>query len=145
MKDRYRGIPDFDEGRRYVLVAREKHGTRYFDASTREALLKSALALLTERFKSKWYYYKPEEPKAPYDLPSEDAVKAMPEGQIKKLAAKMLADYRAELRNYEDDSDTYKAIVAAVKEKDGEKAWDCLRAREGGEYEHVKVEELETG
>lgn len=145
MKDQHRGIPEFDKDHCYVLVAKEKHGTRYFDATTRKAFLKSALALLTERFKANYFYYKPDKPIVPQGMLNEEQLKGMPEGQLKNLAVKMLRDYRQACRNCEDDSETYRAIEDAVKEKDGEKAWDCLRARMDWEYEHVELKLLETG
>lgn len=45
----------------YVLVTKEKHGDFYYDASTDEALAKSALAILTERWNQGYWYYDPDE------------------------------------------------------------------------------------
>lgn len=43
-----------------IIVAEEKHYTRYLDASTDEALARSALALLTERFNAGYWYSTPD-------------------------------------------------------------------------------------
>lgn len=45
----------------YVLVTKEKHGDFYYDASTDEALAKSALAILTDRWNDGFWYIDPDE------------------------------------------------------------------------------------
>ncbi len=130
------------QANRYVLVAQEKHGTRYFDATTEEAAHKSALALLAERFKLKWYYGPGDAPKPPQGLPSADEIKAMPEGKLKHAALQMLNGYRRDCRDYEQAVEDYKDIQAAIKAKDGAKALKILRDRDG-EYESVRLEPLE--
>lgn len=44
-----------------ILVAKEKHGTWYYDASDDEQLAKSALKILTDRAKEGYWYHDPEE------------------------------------------------------------------------------------
>jgi hypothetical protein len=125
-----------------IMVADEKHVTRYLRASTQAELEASALKLLTERHADGYWYVAPDEPTFKASTTLEQA-QALPEGPIRVAALGEHAKMKRGLIQYEQDLADYKKIIDAVERKDGKLAWECLRARRDYEYENVKLEELE--
>jgi hypothetical protein len=132
----------FDKGK-CILVAEEKHGTRYFDAATKEILCKSALKLLKERYDQDYWYGPGKKPERPSDLPSNDDIKNMPDGILKKTAISMLKRYNSELQYFLQEEEFFENVKKAVDNEDGELAWECLYDHRDGEYQGVKLELLE--
>ena len=135
---------EYDEDANYVLIAKEKHGTRYMDASTKDAFLANALKLMKERIGHGWYYeLEPGEgPKVP-EL-TQDQVDALPDGEIKDTAKAQWKRYRRQLRDRAEDDNFAVKVRKALADEDGELAWDVLRTRSDAEYEYVSLECLET-
>lgn len=147
-----------------IIVAREKHGNVYLDASTPEQLERSARWLLVRRFNEGWY----EKPATPDDLFSseERAVHDLTDEDLNTLPSGIRAQTerrRNTLRTrvararaiYEDECgwwDLASVIAATPDEPAWEKlgtrmrlrstAWALLTAR-SGEYEDVALERVE--
>jgi len=69
-----------------ILIFKEKHGDRYFDASTPEMKSAAFLKILRERFTSGYYYEKPKSPER--NLSREDkALLSLSEEQLEALPA----------------------------------------------------------
>ncbi|MHA2068144.1 MAG: hypothetical protein ACXABY_27600 [Candidatus Thorarchaeota archaeon] len=127
-----------------VLVAREKHGTRIFNALTRKDCYASALRLLMERFTDSYWYHKPDAPSGKPEL-TKDQIDALPDGEIKNLAKKQWKRFKKSNSYYEDALAQYNEIVLAVESEDGRLAFQCLRDRDDHEYEGICLEILEGG
>lgn len=125
-----------------VLVAKEKHSTRYMKALDRETLLASALKLLKERFKEGYWYYEPEKPTKKPSVPLEQA-QALPNGALKNMALQEHEDVKHALAQYAYDLEVHESIKKAVKSNDGEAALEILLSRSDYEYEHIDLENLE--
>ena len=135
----------YDESKAYVLVAYEKHGERFLDATTKEKFLANALALLRERVADGWYFEmdldrpQPEKPEI-----SQEQIMTMPDGQVKKLAQDQWQRYREELRERAQEDNTASMITVAIEEGDGELAWEVLLRQSYGEYDRVELKILEV-
>jgi len=129
-------------GSRQILVATEKHGTRYFDASTDEQLHRAALKLLAERKEMGWYY----DPKPPDDAApelTEEQIEALPDGKVKDAAVQQHLKYKATIRRYKDEHAEYLRMEKALAEQDGRAAWVFLQVHADFEYEQVELVKLE--
>lgn len=126
-----------------ILVAKEKHATRYLRASTDAELHRSALTLLDERYREGYWYYRPEALKLKTPAMTLEAAEALPAGDVKTLALKEHRLAKSHRQQYEREVADYAAIEAAVKAQDGKAAWAILRSRRDNEYEDVCLEELE--
>ena len=136
---------DYADGAKFVLVAAEKRGTRYLDATTPEALLSSTLTLFNQRHEGGWYPSGGSEPDAP-SLPKAQA-EALPPGRIRALALAEWADY-AEACSLVREDVRIQAELAAIHEScDAARALLYLleRSELGHQYEEVELEALETG
>lgn len=125
-----------------ILVAREKHGNRYFDASTPELLAKSAFKLLKERWEDEYWYYLDDPPDGK-DILSEEQIVALPTEGLQSAESKKRTDYLRELRNWQSDEREYLAIQDCVENNCFNKAWKLLNGRSDYEYESVELETLE--
>lgn len=123
-----------------ILVLSEKHGDRYFDASTEEALYNSALTILTGRLKEGYWYPIPENTQKKLDYTQEDIAKMPPSMQAS--AQKALNSYVQGQGYYQNEVQEFKMINDAVKNKDGKTAWKILRLRGDAEYERVSLEQV---
>jgi hypothetical protein len=143
-----------------IIVVEEKHGTHYLEASTDEMWAKSALALLTTRFRAGYWYYDPFEDSNEYSVKSRakrDALLGMKEEVVLVLPIteqeemrKKIKDAQADLKEDERTRDEYMEIKRAVEAQDlswwgkGRMArpvvWDLLTARSDHEYERVGLE-----
>ena len=132
-----------------IIVLREKHGTSYYWALTREERNASALEILTSRWNNgnSHYYYDPFKHKnnAPKPELTLEQANALPEGKIKQMALKEhnLSKHRS--RQQLEAEEQYLEIKQAVEDKDGQLAWSALSWRGDYEYEGFTVEHLEGG
>ena len=124
-----------------ILVCHEKHGHRYFDASTEEALYNSALMILKGRLMENHWYSMPEYSPQKLDYTQTDIAK-MP-ASMQSSAQSKLNSYNQCLATYQNDLDEFKMINDAVKHSDGKMAWKLLRLRSGFEYEGVRLEQVQ--
>lgn len=125
-----------------VLVAKEKHGDRYFDSSTPEAFFKACLTLVKERLTPDYgYYFPPTEVKTP--SLSKEAAEVLPDGPVRAAAVREWAQYIAAVKAYERDLKMFEAAKLAVESEDGLLAWTVLSMRKDYEYEYISQEPFE--
>lgn len=140
-----------------IIVATEKHCTRYLDASTPEALAKSALKLLTERWNAGYWYHEPSVMYPETPILSEEEIAALPEhlrsaAKTANARAKRDQDERVRAQDWYDQA---RQIVAdqdlghflfgrKQHERQVSKAWHLLDMRGDYEYEAVELESVET-
>jgi plasmid stabilization system protein ParE len=140
-----------------VLVAHEKHGARYFDASTTETWAAASLRLLRERFEEDWYQRPDDETNQEVVAMSEAEVAALPEA-LRVQATHLRRQATANRSRAQRDRDWYDKAKKLVDEVDistvsrgrvpGEweepRAWAFLIARNEAEYERVELAEVEV-
>lgn len=126
-----------------ILLLKEKHGDRAFDATTVEALHKSALAIVKERLNEQWYY-EPENDSTPPEM-TEAAIAALPNGPIKQAGLLAWVRYKTELQEYKIAQGDWQLVQDAIKNNDGKAAWDIIRSRQDHEYENYRLIRIETG
>src|ERR1017187_453922 len=113
-----------------IIIAKEKHGDFYWDASTPEAWAASALALLTERFRAGYWYYDPigepdEHPfsqeraaeRAEYLALTDEDVAGLPEALRREALAKR-KDAQQERKEEEGTSAFYQRVKQVVEDQD---------------------------
>lgn len=131
-----------------ILVAKEKHATRYFDASTEAALYAAALKLLKERMHPSYgYIHAPGKASECYkaeDLLTDEQIAALPSAALQGSATRMRDAARRDKALYEEALIQWGEALVARQSKDGRAAWEILRARDGNEYERVRFEYLES-
>jgi len=123
-----------------VLVFEEKNGKRHFYIENDEALFATALKVLRERNKDGYWWYKPKAPEA-LDI-TEEQIPNLPKS-LQDKATEALKEYKEALRAFERDDREYQAIQKAIREKNGQMAWQLLYARRKAEYEAVEIETCE--
>ena len=123
-----------------ILVVKEKHGSRYFEATTEEQLYKIALYLLKGRFNEGYWYSEPEFVE-PLDFTEAD-IANMPQS-MQDGARRQLRDYQHRLRVYLEDKEEWDKIKEAIENNDGKLAFSILDGRSGYEYEGFDIEECE--
>lgn len=123
-----------------ILLLREKHGERAFDARTPEALHASALAIVKERNNERWYY-PPTPPKLCEEVP-DDVLERLPEAMRKKAKDDKHSNKRNQKR-YERDLEKWNLLQKAIAEDNGEAAWKFLQDRRDHEYEGYTLLPLE--
>jgi hypothetical protein len=150
--------------KRRIIVAREKHYTRYLEASTDETWAKSALALLTERFRAGYWYYDPDDESNEYTIKakgereallavSQETLADLPHTVMVELEKK-IEEAKREEAALRDDRSRYLEIKRVVETQDlswegaGRRwakphAWSLLEQRSEGEYEDVELEDVE--
>lgn len=132
-----------------ILVLKEKHATRFFDIATLDQLHAVALKILAERAKGQYAYivdpgtFKEASPSTEEYNPTDEEIKALPE-PLQAHATTKRAAYRRELRSYQREKEQFTTARKALKDKDGEAAWDILQDRDGYEYEGFRIEYLEN-
>lgn len=150
-----------------VIIAREKHGERILDASTEDALARSAHKLLKERLEDGHWYYDPDEwdKDHPFVIDSKAKVAhlmALSDDDVKKfpdrVANEMFAE-RAQARKHEKGDERARSFLRMVRQTvergdagdfqikryrgygEVPKAWAILLSRRGAEYESVELRE----
>ena len=150
--------------RRRIIVVKEKDDTRYLDASTDEVWAKSALALLSERFRDGYWYSDPTADKHEFVVArrnARDELIAMSEETLSILPETAQAEMRRHISIAKGDAaedqkqlKEYLEIKRVVEEGDlgwtgkgrylKPKAWALLEARAEYEYERVGLSETES-
>jgi hypothetical protein len=118
-----------------ILIFREKHGSRYFDASTDELICKAALKVLTERLEDGYWYYEPEPPNKGGIL-TPNQIATLPTAALVNQETDKLIRYNQDFRQYEYDLQEFRDIKKSVETKDGLTAYKILRSRSCDEYEY---------
>ena len=130
-----------------IIVFDEKHGDRYFDASTAAKLQAVALKILTERLKSGYWYFKPEpfkeDPEKEIEKLTKDS-EQITDSFLRNAAEERIGRLHKGLDAYKRDTRMWEEIQKAVKEKDGNLAYQLLNSRRNYEYEGFDLEYLEN-
>jgi hypothetical protein len=127
-----------------ILIAHEKHGDRYFDASTKEATDKAAFKLLKERFEdSDYWYYVDDEPEK-RDMLTDEQIAALPTESFRDTARHERKVYERCLKNWQRQKKQYDSIKDCVENNKIKNALSLLHERSDGEYENISIETLET-
>jgi len=157
---------------RYVLVAYEKHGDYFYDASDNEALGRSALEILTDRWNSGYFYYDPDE-LYPDDskwstsmkqlIPDwdeeasteekqekikdfrENVIGAVPDKDAQAVMMKKLKSAISRYKEKREYTKWYNDTKKIVETQDATRAWGVLNDRSDHEYERVELELLRGG
>jgi hypothetical protein len=124
-----------------VLVFKEKHGARYFAATTIAEFHAACLKVVKERNEEVWYVFEDESDIQPPPL-TEEQVSALREGATKSGAQEEWEAYRRQLETAKDDALAKKDLARALKGS-GEAAAQFLRERSRGEYERMDLARLE--
>ncbi len=128
-----------------MLVFHEKHGDRYFDASTPELIFKACLKILTERNKDNWYRIS-EVSDSFTGLRTED-IEALPDtDKFKEMKKDAIKKYYNYLNSYIcnlTDVHFQREVDYAIKNKDGLFAYELCEQRGAGEYEGMEFETFE--
>jgi hypothetical protein len=125
-----------------IIIFKEKHGDRYFDASTPELLHKACLKIFKERLAEGWYegYAYPELQKPTMtiqeSLTHDKKIQAVVEDQWR--------EYNNVLRGINKQAQEKAYIEKVVAEDSGEKAHKFLNHRSHYEYESYEIENLES-
>lgn len=153
-----------------VLVCYEKHGERYWDATSPEALARSALAILTERWKEGYWYSDPDDDGlgdsewaekrraeiAKARALSREEIEALPTS-ARQAVISLRRESRQQVERDRRARDWYERAKRVVEEQDlgtvtvgrnrfareVPEAWVLLEERSDCEYERVAVEVLE--
>ncbi len=127
-----------------VIVAKEKHTTRYMLALTEAQRDAAALALLSERSKQGYWYPDPSE--LTNDPPefSKEEINSFKSPSLKRQALRLWKDYERDEAWLKTYRKVYASIQKAIENEDGSLAWRCLRARADAEYEEISIEPLEV-
>jgi hypothetical protein len=131
-----------------ILITKEKHGEFYYDASTDEALAKSALKILTERWEEGWYYEPEDVDDPPY---TKEQIEKLTEefGKEHELTQTAIKEYNRWVRDnrYEREyREWYEKAKALVESQDWKQtftygnqgqrsmplSWKLLSDRSGG-------------
>jgi hypothetical protein len=130
------------KNKKQILIAKEKHGTRYFDASTPELLAESAFKLLKERWNDGYWYYL-DDPPEDKDVLSEEQIAALPTESLRNQESQKREYFLREQRDWEYLAEKYRAIKDCVENGLKNRAWKLLQNRSDYEYENVELETLE--
>lgn len=125
-----------------ILIAEEKHGKRYFNASTTDARDAAAFKLLSERWEQGYYDF-PAEPEA-HNILSEEQIELLPTEELKMQEKKKRKEYSNDVARYKIAVERISCVEKCIKEKIVNKAWALLCVFSTGEYENVYIEELES-
>ena len=122
----------------YILIAEEKYGTRYFDASTTEKMGQACIKLLTDRMNEGWYF----EIKEPE--PPEHDLKQFSKGtRLWKTCKEDWEIYSARRNQFLDNERFLKEFQSVVLNRVYYAAYNLLCERSGHEYERIELERME--
>jgi hypothetical protein len=150
------------DGNKYVLVCKEKHGTRYYDATSPEAYVASCNKILKERFEDGWTYEKWDDPPMQYSvILTPEEIEKLPE-HLRVQEQKKLDTWNQEVQEHKNHNANCDAIekflqgdlslekpVEVTRKSDGQLLrYTCTSARilalrKHYQYEEVKVERME--
>jgi hypothetical protein len=125
-----------------ILVFKEKHGDRYFDASTSEKELDVYLKVAKERIKDSYWYdtdcLVPNEPEI-----SKEQIAKMKDSGLKTAAIQEWRIYETNL-SYVKECEQTEKLIKLVKKGDKQAAKTLIQNRRDGEYEGFEIEETEN-
>ena len=124
-----------------ILIAHEKHGNRYYDASTPENLGRACLQILKERQEDG--YYDLGDPPDGKDILSLEEIQELPR-RLQESERAMVNAYLKEERRYKQFKTDFDTLTKIIAEGDWQNAYKCLRLYANGEYERISLEEVEV-
>ncbi len=125
-----------------MIIFEEKNYKRYFYVPTFEDLCKVALKVFKERIKDNyWYDFDLEKPIEP-EISKKD-IEKLKESELKTSAKKCWVNYESDLKYYNKQLENKKLYDAALKDETGSIILQFLETREGGEYEGLKIIQME--
>ncbi len=140
-----------------IMVAREKHSTRYFKAGTLRDFCAAALLLLDERWGPYGYWGTADESiesyekyiarHTPPELTVEELVEktgASPDSGIVTDLKRKWKDHQRRVQQETGELDVYRRIKKAIEERDGLAAAQVLNDRRDHEYESWDFEKTES-
>lgn len=129
-----------------IIIFKEKHGNRYFDASTPQALDNACRKILKERLKYGWYNV--QQPPPPNNLLTIEEIAKLPE-KYKNQERRILLKWEETLESYQKEKqwlDDLKKLLETPEDLSNKKipeSYHFLRDREHWEYEGMTIRELE--
>ncbi len=126
-----------------ILVFREKNGTRYFAANTKEEAGMACLKILKQRFEEGWYQPYDDDDHPTQPSMTEEAIRALPSVCMKEAGLREWRKYEEEVKERSRANSFYQAVKTALEGQHGNLAIDLIFSRDGAEYEDVKIESLE--
>jgi len=122
----------------WIIVVKEKHGTRYFAADSTEQIGLVAVQLVKERY-NMGYFEAPSDPpveptRKPEDFPDDEDLRIVVEKQWR--------EYQSDKKQHLENVETARAVVAALN-GNYIAAYLLLKDRHDYEYEGFEIEELE--
>lgn len=131
-----------------ILVFEEKHGRRYFAATTEDEVHAVALMILAERI-SEGYFEDPEEPEmfeTQAHLLTDEQIFALPSKALRTHAKALAKQALHDMRQYHCELEECRRARQAVFTLNGAQAWAilCDRDRRNFEYEGFEFEFLES-
>jgi len=129
-----------------IIIFKEKHGERIFDASTYASKCNACLQIFNERYKEGYWYDKPEDlgeaPTQP-DITREQA-NGMQDQTLKASILKRWTDYERQLKQHTEDLKSAKAAQEIYEDQDAVRAYNYLKSRADYEYEGFEEESTEV-
>jgi hypothetical protein len=122
-----------------ILICGDKYSNDIYSVPTVRDLHKVALHILEYRFEN-GYFQKSTLPK-PLDYTKED-IEKMPESFRKDVTEKLKSNERY-IQSAKEVNREYEYAETAIKENDGQTAWEIIRTR-NNEYEKVELIEPKT-
>lgn len=123
-----------------ILICDDKYGRDIYSVPTVTDLYKVALHILEYRFENN-YFQKSTLPK-PLDYTKED-IEKMPESFRKDATEKLKSNERY-IQSIKEVNSEYDDAENALKNKDGQTAWEIIRSRNDNEYEKIELIEPRT-
>jgi len=122
-----------------VIILKEKHGTRYINASSDKKLYQACMAIVNQRVDAKFYSHiespiKPEEPEKPSDFDNQPEF-------VKYAYGGLLTIYNRKLNEFNECVACYNGLQRA--KEDGRAAYRFLLDRQYDQYEGFELVEAE--
>lgn len=126
-----------------IIIFHEKHGNRYFDASTPDKINAVCHKIVLERINAEWYDLTPSLWSVDKPELSKEEICNLPPGRVKQEAERQWKEwenYEYNKRAEEEDI----AVLKRIQAGDKKLAYKFLHSRRHNEYEKFTIEELET-
>jgi hypothetical protein len=126
-----------------IIIFHEKHGDRYFDASTQDKINAACHKIVLERLDDKRYSLKPSLWSVAEPELTRDQVENLPNGSVRREAERQWKEWE----NYEYNKRAEEQDISALKRiqaGDKELAYKFLHSRRHNEYERFTIKEVES-
>src|SRR6478736_5758639 len=117
-----------------IIIFKEKHGDRHFDASTTKKVWAACLKILKERLDDGYWYYVGTPPSAD-DILTEEQITQLPTENLQVEQSQKRKAYLRAQKSYEREVKFLEDAKQAVETGDGKIAYRLLLNRLDAEYE----------